>query len=95
MGCGKSSASQDNADSSDEDNIPDSPFKTPTDNDIPSCTRQRLSALTRSTVVRSLQSQIDDVITIPATTNMLIDEPSQTGEIFLGDIKDSDMPLAP
>ena len=43
MGCGNSSASQDNADSSDEDNIPGSPFKTPTDDDIPSCTRQRLS----------------------------------------------------
>ena len=44
-------------------------------------------------MVRSLQNQIAEVITIPATTNTLIDKASQTSEILLGDIKDCDMPL--
>ena len=93
LGSGTTSTSQDNPDASDDDNIPDSPFKTPAEDINPSCTRQRLSTVTRSTVVRSLQNQIAEVITIPATTNTLIDKASQTSEILLGDIKDCDMPL--
>ena len=78
-------------DSGDED-IPDSPFKAPTVENIPSSTRQRLSVLTRSTVVRSIQNQLDDVITLPATSNTCIDHGSQTEEIFLDDIHDCNMP---
>ena len=93
LGSGTTSTSHDNPAASDDDNIPDSPFKTPAEDINPSCTRQRLSTVTRSTVVRSLQNQIAEVITIPATTNTLIDKASQTSEILLGDIKDCDMPL--
>ena len=44
-------------------------------------------------MVRSLQSQINDIITLPATTNTLVDQSSQTEEISLDDIKDRVMPL--
>ena len=77
----------------DEDQeLPDSPFKTPTPDNIPSATRQRLSAITRSTVVRSIQDQIDNVITLPNSTRTLVDTGSQTQELFLEDIKSCNMP---
>ena len=91
LGINATPSSQAEPENEDDENIPDSPFKTPTEDNIPSVTRQRLAAVTRSTVVRSLQSQIDDVISLPATTNTLVDQSSQTEEISLDDIKD--MPL--
>ena len=76
----------------DEDEMPGSPFKDQNIASTPSSTSQHLSALTRSTVVRHLHHQLDNVITVPATINTLFDQSSQTEEIFLEDIKDCNMP---
>ena len=71
---------------------PDSPFKTPRMDSLPSTTRQHLSVVTRSTLVRSLENEMANIIYVPATKNTEIDEGTQTEEIFLDDIKDCTMP---
>ena len=54
-----------------------SPFKAPADEST-SMSRIRISSLTRSSVARSLSTQIENVISLPSSTSTLVDKGIQT-----------------
>jgi hypothetical protein len=75
-----------------DENIEDSPFKAPRDENLISKRINRSSTVTRSTVSRSLESQIDNILILPASINTTTDEGTQTENLFLEEVRESAMP---
>ena len=69
-----------------------SPFKPPLEDRNPSMSRVRMTTVTRSTAVRCLSEQLENVITLPTSIATKIDAGTQTKEIFLEDLNECTMP---
>lgn len=82
----------DDTPSIEDENIEDSPFKAPRDENLISKRINRSSTVTRSTVSRSLESQIDNILILPASINTTTDEGTQTENLFLEEVRESAMP---